>query len=48
MDKDVSPAKILEALETIDSGTAPADEKLWAVKDLWDYSCQTGTKVIIK
>jgi hypothetical protein len=47
MDKDVSPAKILEALETIDSGTAPADEKLWAVKDLWDYSCQTANSAVM-
>lgn len=42
MEKDVTPEKIIQALETLDSGTADEAEKLWAVKDLWDYSCLTG------
>ncbi len=42
MESDVSAEQVLAALETIDSGTAALEEKVWAVKDLWDYSCQTG------
>ncbi len=41
---EISQEYVLSAAETLDSGTIPFEEKLRAIKDLWDYSCETGTK----